>query len=174
MSNQTRSHKIWLVEDTASAAQLASQSKQSGEALSISMPISIAVQPAGKKPLGCAARGELCQESHLWSRQRRIPSNEEIDCKMDCFPLPSIRMVQATPFRAMTRSFDPRCPDFGRNGIIIEVRNSFYRCCFLVYSSIVLTCFFHCLVLYSFSSTIVIVVDSSFALLQYNVYRSFC
>ena len=52
-----------------------------------------------------------------------------------------------------------RVPPFWEKGITIEVRNSFFRRYFLVSSSVVLISSFHCIVLFSLSAIILIVVD---------------
>ena len=55
-------------------------------------------------------------------------------------------------------AWTPSAPNFGRKGITIEALNSFCRCCFLVSSSVVLISSFHCIVLFSLSATILIVL----------------
>ena len=62
-------------------------------------------------------------------------------------------------FRAMMRSLDPKCSDFGRKEITVEVGNLICRCHFLVSSSVVLVSFFHCIVLFFFFATIFIAVE---------------
>ena len=63
----------------------------------------------------------------------------------------------------MTRSLDPKCPDFGRKGISAEVGNLLCRCCFPVSSCVVLVSVFHCIVLFSFSPL-------SLLLLKFDLY----
>ena len=74
------------------------------------------------------------------------------------------RTVQSTSFRSMTRSLDTKCPDFGRKGITAEVGNLLCRCCFLVFSCVVLVSVFHCIVLFFFFATIFIAVEIWFVL----------
>ena len=41
---------------------------------------------------------------------------------MDSSGLPSIQDSRDAPFRAMTKSLDPKCPDFGRKAMTSQVR----------------------------------------------------
>ena len=69
------------------------------------------------------------------------------------------RTAQTMTFRAMTRSLEPKCPDFGRKGISAQVGNLLCKCCFLVSFCVVLVSFFHCIVLFFFFATIFIAVE---------------
>ena len=69
------------------------------------------------------------------------------------------RKLQTTAFRAMTRSLDPKFPDFWRKGITAEVRNLLCKCCFPVSSCVVLVSVFHCIVLFFLIATIFIAVE---------------
>ena len=57
--------------------------------------------------------------------------------------------VWTTAFRVMTRNLDPKCPDFGRKGIIVEVGDFLCSCCFLVSFYVVLISFFSYIVFVS-------------------------
>ena len=80
--------------------------------------------------------------------------------------------VQTMAFKAMTRIFDPKCADFGRKGITVEVGNLLCKCHFPVSSCVVLVSFFHCIVLFYFFPLSLFVLkfdlycDSAIILLQ--------
>ena len=94
--------------------------------------------------------------------------------KMDCYRLPSTpHGANQTTFSAMMIMLDPKYPNFGRKGIIIDGGNLFCRCCFLVSSYVFLISFFYGIVLFSFSATIFIVIDILFTLLQCHSLLSF-
>ena len=73
----------------------------------------------------------------------------------DCLPY---HTVQTTAFRAMTRSLDPKCPDFGRKGITVEVVDLLCKCWFLVSSYVVLVSFSIALFYFSFLPLILLLL----------------
>ena len=88
-SNHIMSHNIYTIEDIVSAALLTSQAERSEEPF----PHPRAAESYSHQERRLwwrTANGALCQESQPQSRQRSIPSGEEIDWKMDCSRLPSI------------------------------------------------------------------------------------
>lgn len=157
-SNHILSHNIYTIEDIASAALLANQAEQSGEPFPIHMlPNPTAIKKGAPGDVQLMERfvksPSYGVDSAAYHRLRRSIGKW---IAADCLPY---RTVQTTAFRAMTRSLDPKCPDFGRKGITTEVGNLLCRCCFLVSSSVVLVSFFHCIVLFLFFATIFIAVE---------------
>ena len=157
-SNHVLSHNIYTIEDIASAALLASQAEQSGEPFPIHMlptPTAIKKDAPGDVQLmkHFVKSPSYGVDSAAYHRVRRSIGKW---IAADCLPY---RTVQTTAFRAMTRSLDPKCPDFGRKGITAEVGNLLCRRCFPVSSCIVLVSVFHCIVLFFFFATIFIAVE---------------
>ena len=157
-SNHILSHNIYMIEDIASAALLANQAEQSGEPFPLHMfPNPTAIKKGAPGDVQLMERfvksPSYGVDSAAYHRLRRSIGKW---IAADCLPY---RTVQTTAFRAMTRSLDPKCPDFGRKGITTEVGNLLCRCCFLVSSSVVLVSFFHCIVLFFFFATIFIAVE---------------
>ena len=152
-------HNIYTIEDIASAALLASQAEQSGESFPIDMlptPTTIKKDAPGDIQLmkHFVKSPSYGFDSVAYHRVRRS-IGEWIAA--DCLPYCT---VQTTAFRAMTRSLDPKCPDFGRKGITAEVGNLLCRCCFPVSSCVVLVSVFHCIVLFFFFATIFIAAET--------------
>ena len=127
----------------------ASQAKQSGEPFPIHMlPSPIAIK---KDDLGDVQLMEHFVKSPSYgvdsAAYLRVRRSIGKWIAADCLPY---RTVQTMSFRFMTRSLDPKSPDFGRKVITAEVGNLLCKCCFLVSSCVVLVSFFHCIVLFFF------------------------
>ena len=57
--------------------------------------------------------GLICNHTHHWIKRTLAKW-----IVADCLPY---RTVETTPFKAMTRNLDPKCPNFGRKAIISHV-----------------------------------------------------
>ena len=116
-----RSHNIATTQDIVAAAALVSESEANGEAFPIhKLPTP---PPVKKEAVGDAALmwrtfatpsyGTDTQSFHQikWTIAKWIA--------VDCLPY---RVVETCTFRAITRSLDPKCPDFGRKAMTSQVR----------------------------------------------------
>ena len=111
-----RSHNIATTQDIAATAALASESEANGEAFPIhKLPTPPLVK---KEAAGDAAlmRRTFVALSYGTDTQpyHRIKRTIAKWIAADCLPY---RTVETTVFRAMTRSLDPTCPDFGKKAI---------------------------------------------------------
>ena len=86
-------------------------------------------------------------------------SGEEIDWKMACCRLPSIPHGADHGVQGYDEKLGSQVPrlweegDHGKGGELL------CRCCFLVYSYVVLVSYFHCIVLFFFFATIFIAIE---------------
>ena len=116
-----RSHNITTAQDIAAAAALASESEANGEAF-----------PIHKLPAPPPVKKEVAGDAALMRRTFAAPSNGtdtqpfhqikrtiEKWIAADCLPY---KTVETHAFRAMTRSLDPKCPDFHRKAMTSQVR----------------------------------------------------
>ena len=111
-----QSHNIATTQDIAAAAALASESEANGEAFPIhKLPNP---PPVKKEAVGDAAlmRRTFVAPSYRTDTQpyHRIKRTIAKWIVVDCLPY---RTVETVAFTAMTRSLDPKCPDFGRKAI---------------------------------------------------------
>ena len=116
-----RSHNIATAQDIAAAAALAAESEANGEAFPIhKLPTP---PPVKKEAAGDAAlmRRTFAAPSYGTDTQpfHRIKRTIAKWIAADCLPY---RTVETGAFRAMTRSLDPKCPDFGRKAMTSQVR----------------------------------------------------
>ena len=116
-----RSHNITTAQDIAAAAALATESEANGEAFPIhKLPTP---PPVKKEAAGDAAlmRRTFAAPSYGTDTQpfHRIKRTIAKWIAADCLPY---RTVETAAFRAMTRSLDPKCPDFGRKAMTSQVR----------------------------------------------------
>ena len=115
------SHNITTAQDIAAAVALAAKSKANGEAF-----------PIHKLPAPPLVKKEAARDAALMRRTFAAPSYwtdtqpfhwiKRTIAKWiaaDCLPC---RIVEMCGFRAMTRSLDPKCPDFGRKAMTSQVR----------------------------------------------------
>ena len=116
-----RSHNITTAQDIAAAATLAAESEANGEAFPIhKLPTP---PPVKKEAAGDAAlmRHTFAALSYRTDTQpfHRIKQTIAKWIAADCLPY---RTVEMRAFKAMTRSLDPKCPDFGRKAMTSQVR----------------------------------------------------
>ena len=115
------SYNIATAQDIAAAAALAAVSEANGEAFPIhKLPTP---PPVKKEVAGDAAlmRRTFAAPSYGTNTQpfHRIKQTIAKWIAVDCLPY---RTVETAVFRAMTRSLDPKCPDFGRKAMTSQVR----------------------------------------------------
>ena len=135
-----RSHNIATAQDIAAADALASESEANGEPFPIhKLPAPPAVK---KEPAGDVAlmRHTFTAPSYGTDTQpyHRIKRTIAKWIAADCLPY---RTVETRAFRAMTRSLDPKCPDFGRKAITSQVEHCPEYC--LLLSAFLNLFFFH-------------------------------
>ena len=110
------SHNITTAQDIAAAATLAAESEANGEAF-----------PIHKLPAPPPLKKEAARDAPLMRCTFATPSYETYTqpfhrikrtiakwIAVNCLPY---RIVEMRTFRAMTRSLDPKCPDFGRKAM---------------------------------------------------------
>ena len=136
-----RSHNIATAQDIAAATALAAESETNGEAFLIhKLPTP---PPVKKEATGDATlmQRTFVAPSYGTDTQpfHRIKRTIAKWIVADCLPY---RIVEMRAFRAMTRSLDPKCPDFGRKAMTSQVRHCPEYCSVF---AIVLTCFFRLL-----------------------------
>ena len=117
-----RSHNIAIAQDIAAAAALASESEANGEAFPIhKLPTP---HPVKKEAAGDAAlmRCTFAAPSYGIDMQpfHRIKQTIAKWIAVDCL---TYRIVETRTFRAMTKSLDPKCPEFGRKAMTSQVRH---------------------------------------------------
>ena len=169
-SNHIMPQNISSIEDIASAALFTSQGEQNGKPYPthvLPSPITI-----NKEALATCSSWSTFVPITESAAQRSIRRRDQLD--NGCCRLPSIPHGADHRGHGLDESLDPNCPDFGRKGIVMEVLNTFCKCCFLVSSSVVLISSFLCIVLFSLSATILIFVDIWFVLLLCNDVFQFC
>ena len=111
-----QSHNITTAQDIVAAASLATESEANGEAF----PINKLLDPpqVKKEAAGDAAlmRHTFATPSYGTDTQpfHRIKRTIAKWIAADCLPY---KTVETRAFRAMTRSLDPKCPDFGRKAM---------------------------------------------------------
>ena len=125
-----RSHNITTAQDIAAAAALAAESEANGEAFPIhKLPTP---PPVKKEATGDAAlmQRTFAAPSYGTDTQtfRRIKRTIAKWRAADCLPY---RIVETHAFRAMTRSLDPKCPDFGRKAMTSQARRCPQYCSLL-------------------------------------------
>ena len=111
-----RSHNITTAQDIAAAAALAAESEANGEAFPIHKlpdPPQVKKEAAGdaalmRRTFAAPSYGTDTQPFH------RIKRTIAKWIAADCLPY---RIVETCAFRAMTRSLDLKCPDFGRKAM---------------------------------------------------------
>ena len=121
------SHSIVTAQDIAATAALAFESEANGEAF-----------PIHKLPTPPLVKKEVAGDAALMRRTFVAPSYETDTqphhqikrtianwIAADCLPY---RIVETAAFRAMTRSLDLKCPDFGRKAITPQVRHCHEYC----------------------------------------------
>ena len=116
-----RSHNITISQDIAAAAALAAESEANGEAFPIhKLPAPL---PVKKEADGDAAlmRRTFAAPSYRTDTQpfHRIKRTIAKWIAADCL---LYRIVETRTFRAMTRSLDPKCPNFGRKAMTSQMR----------------------------------------------------
>ena len=116
-----RSHNITTAQDIAAAATLAAEFEANGEAFPIhKLP---APPPVKKEAAGDVAlmRRTFAAPSYGTDMQpfHQIKRTIAKWIAADCLPY---RTVERHALRAMTRSLDPKCPDFGRKAMTSQVR----------------------------------------------------
>ena len=116
-----RSHNITTAQDIVAATALATESEANGEAFPIhKLPDP---PPMKKEVVGDAAlmRRTFVAPSYVTDMQpfHRIKRTIPKWIAADCLPY---RTVETRAFRALTRSLDPKCPDFGRKAMTSQVR----------------------------------------------------
>ena len=87
---------ISSIDDIVSAALFISQAEQNGEPF----PTHVFPSPVAINKKALATCSSWSMESQLWSRQRSIPSGEEINWIMDAANCLPYRTVQTTAFMA--------------------------------------------------------------------------
>ena len=171
-SNHIMPQNISSIEDIASAALFTSQGEQNGEPYPthvLPSPITI-----NKEALATCSSWSTFVPITESTAQRTIRRRDQLD--NGCCRLPSILHGADHRGHGLDESLDPNCPDFGRKGIVMEVLNSFCKCCFLVSSSVVLISSFAlfcfpCLPLSWFLST----YDSyCYSAMMYSSFVDFC
>ena len=115
------SHNIGTAQDIAAAAALAAESEANGEAFPIHK---LPTPPPVKKETArdvALMRHTFAALSYGTDMQpfHRIKRTIAKWIAADCLPY---RTVEMCTFRAMTRSLDPKCPDFGRKTMTSQVR----------------------------------------------------
>ena len=114
-------HNIATTQDIATAATLAAESEANGEAFPIHKLLT--PPPVKKEAAGDAAlmQRTFAAPSYGIDTQpfNRIKRTIAKWIAADCLPY---RIVETRAFRAMTRSLDPKCPDFGRKAMTSQVR----------------------------------------------------
>ena len=121
-SNHILSHNIQTAEDIAAAAALAVECEANSEPF-----------PMHKLPTAPIVKTEPVGDAALMRRTFAAPSYgpdtaayhrlQRTIAKWiaaDCLPY---RTVETPAFRAMVKSLDPKCPDFGRKAITAQVRH---------------------------------------------------
>ena len=121
VATHIRSHNIVTAQDIAAAAALATESEANGEPFPIhKLPTP---PPVKKEATGDAAlmRRTFAALSYGTDMQpfHRIKRTIAKWIVADCL---LYRTVKMHAFRAMTRSLDPKCPDFGRKAMTSQVR----------------------------------------------------
>ena len=116
-----QSHNIATAQDIAATAALATESEANGEAFPIhKLPTP---PPVKKEATGDVAlmRCTFATPSYGTDTQpfHRIKRTIAKWIAADCLPY---RTVETATFKAMTRSLDPKCPDFGRKAMTSQVR----------------------------------------------------
>ena len=117
-----RSHNIATAQHIAAAAALATESEANGEAFPIhKLPDP---SPVKKEAARDAAlmRCTFAAPSYRTDTQpfHRIKRTNAKWIAADCLPY---KIVETRAFRAMTRSLDPKCSDFGRKAMTSHVRH---------------------------------------------------
>ena len=120
-SNHILSHNIQTVDDVVAAAALATDCEANSEPF-----------PMHKLPTAPAVKTEPVGDAALMRRTFAAPSYGSDTAAYhrlqrtigkwiaaDCLPY---RTVETPAFRAMLKSLDPKCPDFGRKAITSQVR----------------------------------------------------
>ena len=116
-----RSHNIATTQDIAAAVALASKSEANGEAFPIHKlptPHPVKKEAAGdttlmQRTFAALSYGTDTQPFH------RIKRTIAKWIAADCLPY---KIVEMHAFGAMTRSLDPKCPNFSRKAMISQVR----------------------------------------------------
>ena len=122
-----QSHNIVTAQDIAAAAALASEFEANGEAFPIhKLPTPPLVK---KEAVGDAAlmRHTFVAPSYGTDTQpyHQIKRTIAKWIATDCLPY---RIVETAAFRAMTRSLDPKCPDFSKKAITSQVGHCHEYC----------------------------------------------
>ena len=116
-----RPHNITTAQDIAAAAALVAESKANGKAFPIhKLPAPPLVK---KEAVGDAASMRLTFAAPYYGTDtqplHRIKQTIAKWIAADCLPY---RTVETCTFRAMTRSLDPKCPNFGWKAMTSQVR----------------------------------------------------
>ena len=127
VATHIRSHNITTAQDIAAATALAAESEANGEAFPIhKLPDP---PPVKKEAAGDAALMQctFAPPSYGTDTQpfHRIKRTIAKWIAADCLPY---RTVETHAFKAMTRSLDPKCPNFGRKAMTSQVRSYSQYC----------------------------------------------
>ena len=122
-----RSHNIATAQDIVVVASLASESKANGEAF-----------PIHKLPTPPPVKKEAARDAALMRRTFAAPSYrtdtqpfhriKRTIAKWTATNCLAYKTVEMHAFRAMSRSLDPKCPNFGRKAMTSQMRRCLEYC----------------------------------------------
>lgn len=118
-SNHILSHNLFNDNDVIAAANLASEAEKHGEPFPMHK---LPAAPVSKPAVGDVRTLQRFVTSPSYGTDtgayKRLRRSIATWVAADCLPY---RTVETPAFRAMARSLDPKCPEYGRKGLTAEV-----------------------------------------------------
>lgn len=120
-SNHILSHNLFTLNDIVAADNLATEAEKNGEPFPLhKLPSAPSTKPCGGDVRTLQRFVSSPSYGHDTAAYHRLRRSIGTWIAADCMPY---RTVETAAFRAMSKSLDPKCPEFGRKGLTTEVRH---------------------------------------------------